>query len=201
MQTDSSFSSFLMPRNWDVQMPGTCSISKPCDKHTGETLKQPWELLWSCQKARCFPLKTTDLAWERTSSLSLQQEGQVEGCSVPCVFPAPPPASPLTAALCHHQAWWPMRTCGSPAQEGRVGRIWSGAVQSESYIVTQGQCGIKSFPGCASSKESTANAGDTRNTGSVRGLGRSPGEGHGNPLQYSCLENPHGHRSLAGYCS
>ena len=31
------------------------------------------------------------------------------------------------------------------------------------------------------------------------GLGRSPGGGHGNPLQYSCLENPHGQRSLAGY--
>ena len=29
--------------------------------------------------------------------------------------------------------------------------------------------------------------------------GRSLGEGHGNPLQYSCLENPHGRRSLAGY--
>ena len=35
--------------------------------------------------------------------------------------------------------------------------------------------------------------------GSVPGLGRSPGEEHGNPLQYSCLENPHGQRSLAGY--
>ena len=31
------------------------------------------------------------------------------------------------------------------------------------------------------------------------GLGRSPGGGHGNPLQYSCLENPHGQSSLAGY--
>ena len=31
------------------------------------------------------------------------------------------------------------------------------------------------------------------------GLGRSPGGGHGNPLQYSCLENPHGQRNLAGY--
>ena len=30
------------------------------------------------------------------------------------------------------------------------------------------------------------------------GLGRSPGGGHGNPFQYSCLENPHGQRSLAG---
>ena len=30
-------------------------------------------------------------------------------------------------------------------------------------------------------------------------MGRSHGEGHGNPFQYSCLENPHGQRSLAGY--
>ena len=36
--------------------------------------------------------------------------------------------------------------------------------------------------------------------GSIPGSGRSPGEGNGNPLQYSCLENPHGQRSLAG-CS
>ena len=33
----------------------------------------------------------------------------------------------------------------------------------------------------------------------IPGSGRSPGEGNGNPLQYSCLENPHGQRSLAGY--
>ena len=35
-----------------------------------------------------------------------------------------------------------------------------------------------------------ANAGDTRNVGSILGWGRSPGVGNGNPLQYSCLENP-----------
>ena len=35
-----------------------------------------------------------------------------------------------------------------------------------------------------------ANAGDVRDTGSIPGWGRSPGEGHDNPLQYSCLENP-----------
>ena len=34
-----------------------------------------------------------------------------------------------------------------------------------------------------------ANAGDSRDSGSTPGLGRSPGEGNGNPLQYSCLEN------------
>jgi len=35
-----------------------------------------------------------------------------------------------------------------------------------------------------------ANAGDIRDSGSIPGSGRSPGEGHGNPFQYSCLENP-----------
>ena len=39
-------------------------------------------------------------------------------------------------------------------------------------------------------KNPPANAGDIRNEGSIPGLGRSPGEGSGNPLQYSCLENP-----------
>ena len=39
-------------------------------------------------------------------------------------------------------------------------------------------------------KNLPANAGDTGDTGSIPGLGRSPGEGHGNPLQYSYLETP-----------
>ena len=39
-------------------------------------------------------------------------------------------------------------------------------------------------------KNSLANAGDARDTGSTPGSGRSPGGGHGNPLQYSCLGNP-----------
>ena len=41
-----------------------------------------------------------------------------------------------------------------------------------------------------------ANAGDIRDTGLIPELGRSPGGEHGNPLQYSCLVNPHGQRSL-----
>ena len=48
-------------------------------------------------------------------------------------------------------------------------------------------------------KNSPANAGDLRDMGSIPGLGRSPGGGHGNSLEYSCLENPHGQRSLVGY--
>ena len=39
-------------------------------------------------------------------------------------------------------------------------------------------------------KNPPAHAGDIRDAGSVPGLGRSPGGGHGNPLQYSCLDNP-----------
>ena len=39
-------------------------------------------------------------------------------------------------------------------------------------------------------KNPPANAGDVRDTSSIPGLGRSPGGGHGHPLQYSCLENP-----------
>ena len=39
-------------------------------------------------------------------------------------------------------------------------------------------------------KNPPANAGDREDTGSIPGLGRSPGVGHGNLLQYSCLENP-----------
>ena len=46
------------------------------------------------------------------------------------------------------------------------------------------------FSGGASGKRLAANAGDTRDLGLIPGLGRSPGGGHGNPLQYSCLENP-----------
>ena len=48
------------------------------------------------------------------------------------------------------------------------------------------------FPHSSVSKESACN---TRDPGSIPGLGRFPGEGNGNPLQYSCLENPMGRRA------
>ena len=48
-------------------------------------------------------------------------------------------------------------------------------------------------------KNPSANSGDKRDGGLIPGSGRSPGGGHGNVLHYSCLENPHGQRSLAGY--
>ena len=52
------------------------------------------------------------------------------------------------------------------------------------------------FPGASDGKESACSVGDL---GLIPGLGKSPEEGPGNPLQYSRLENPHGQRSLAGY--
>ena len=47
----------------------------------------------------------------------------------------------------------------------------------------------KDFPGRTSDQDSPANAGDERDSGSIPGLGRSPGIGNGNTLQYSCWEN------------
>ena len=49
---------------------------------------------------------------------------------------------------------------------------------------------LTSLPGSANGKNLPANAGDVSDTASIPGSGRSPGGGHGNPLQYSCLENP-----------
>ena len=49
---------------------------------------------------------------------------------------------------------------------------------------------VKNLPG---------HAGDARDACSIPGWGRSPGGGHGNPLQYSCLQNLHEQRSPAGY--
>ena len=52
------------------------------------------------------------------------------------------------------------------------------------------------FPVGSDGKESACNVQDP---GSIPGLGRSPGKGNGNPLQYSCLGNHHEQRCLAGY--
>ena len=58
------------------------------------------------------------------------------------------------------------------------------------YIVSMG------FPGGSGVKNLPANAGDTRDAASIPGSGRSPGEGNGNPLQYSWLENLRDRRAL-----
>ena len=81
---------------------------------------------------------------------------------------APAPPVVLTACLC---ASHPHHPAGSPGTTKK----WWGPKTS------------KGFPGGSDGKESACNAGDLN---SIPGLGRSPGGGHGNPLQYSCLEKP-----------
>ena len=55
---------------------------------------------------------------------------------------------------------------------------------------------VLGFPGGSDGKEFSYSAGDP---GSIPGSGRYPGEGHGNPLQYSCLENPMDKRNLVSF--
>ena len=57
----------------------------------------------------------------------------------------------------------------------------------------------RGFPGGTSAKEPACPCRRCKDAGSIPGSGRSLGGGHGNPLQYSCLENPRLPRSLVGY--
>ena len=77
---------------------------------------------------------------------------------------------------------------GQPGQQVVRKSIMSGKHQQ--YRVDWG------FPGGSDDKESACNEGDLD---SIPGLGRYPGGEHGNPLQYSFLENPHIQKSLVGY--
>ena len=67
------------------------------------------------------------------------------------------------------------------------------------FLLGRGRGSLRASQVVLAVKNPPANAGDVRDAASIPGLGRSPGGGHGNPLQYSCLENPHRQRSLAGY--
>ena len=79
------------------------------------------------------------------------------------------------------------------------GNFWSSLLWRAPTLFLADLPGLRegtAFPGGSDSKESACNAGDL---GLIPRLGRSPGGGHGNPLQYSCPENPHRQRSLVGY--
>ena len=71
-----------------------------------------------------------------------------------------------------------------------------GCKESDNELESNNSMCRQIFPGGSDGKESTCNAGDLD---LIHGLGRSPGEGNGNPLQYFCLENPHGQRTLVSY--
>ena len=63
--------------------------------------------------------------------------------------------------------------------------VWCTAVHGVAKRVTR----LRDWTGGASGKELSGNAGDIKDLSAIPGLGRSPGEGHGNSLQYSCLEH------------
>ena len=74
--------------------------------------------------------------------------------------------------------------------DGETVETVSSFVFGGSKITADGDCSHeikRRFPGGSDGKASACNVGDS---GSITGLERSPGEGHGNPLQHSCLENP-----------
>ena len=86
-------------------------------------------------------------------------------------------------------SWWWTGRPGMLQSMGsqRVGHDWATELNWTS---------LKGFPGSSAGKESACNPGDP---GLIPGLGRSPEGGPGSPLQCSCLENPHGQRSLERY--
>ena len=116
---------------------------------------------------------------------------------------------PGAAVRNHHRSGCKQQKCllsWSRGQKSKI-KVWAGLSApsrlqgrvlpaSPSFWGSAGNvCHSLGFPGGSEGKESTCNVGDP---GSIPGSGRFAGGGHGNPLQYSCLENPHGQRSLVG---
>ena len=77
----------------------------------------------------------------------------------------------------------PSRELGDTVGNGEGGKNWESCIDRYARSCVD-------FPGGVVVKKPPANAKDVRNAGSIPEWGRSPGGGHGNPLQYSCLENP-----------
>ena len=88
---------------------------------------------------------------------------------------------------------WSLRVIIPTYRNGSV----SGKVTSCNLVHLEKCIGL--LPRWCNGKESACNAGDTEDAGLIPELGRLPAVGNGNPLESSCLENPHGQRSLAGY--
>ena len=94
----------------------------------------------------------------------------------------------------------PLQQILSPLSQGRRCRWWG--IFFKDWRGRLLGCTIRwsqGFPGGTRGKEAACQCRDIRDAGLIPGSGRSPGGGHGNPLQYSYLENPRGQRSLVGY--
>ena len=78
-----------------------------------------------------------------------------------------------------------------------ISNLWGNSLFQNG--ITRTLAFIDGLPWWLSGKESFYDTEDAGDPDSIPGLGRSPGGGHGNAFQYSCLENPHGQSSLVGY--
>ena len=156
-----------------------------------------------------------DINEERRSSLKgrkLRDYEKLEGAPQALLkgVSLPPPRALRclagTSGLCAETFWLCKRDGRSRAQWHLLTfECWHLRTHFKSTLLCVGAClrdciclkayHFMGFPGSSVPKNPPVNAGDS---GSVSGLGRSPGEGNGNPLQYSCLRESHGQRSLAG---
>ena len=140
-------------------------------------------------------------AWRFKSLSPALQEGLPRG---PCHVPAPPVCLQLvvTSTSTERAATPPALSLGRRQARGRSQpTLFLIVVKYRkhrfSVLLPLPSPILKAFPGGSEVKASACNAGDL---GSIPGSGRSPGEGNGNPLQYSCPENPMDRwMSLVGY--
>ena len=116
-------------------------------------------------------------AWDRLSLLERNSSADTGVLDF-----QPPDCEKLSFFYCKPPSWW---LC-SPSQLAQVQRILGTSLMGN-RIFTQSQSLPWTFPNGSVVKNLPANAGDM---GSIHGSGRSPGEGNGNPLQYSCLGKP-----------
>ena len=127
--------------------------------------------------------------WERTGRSKFIVENQPFDLALACTcFGIKQPGPHLR--ICRLLAGW----SESPCKEGNPGSIpgWERSPGERDQLPTLIFMG---FRGGSDGKESACSAGDLD---SIPWLGRSPGGGHGNSLQYSCLEHLHGQRCLVG---
>ena len=82
--------------------------------------------------------------------------------------------------------WLPRRKATGKDKLG----VWGGNIHTTVFKIDDQQGPIVGFPGGRVVKNPSASALEAGDVGSTPGLGRCPGEGNGNPLQYSCLGNP-----------
>ena len=128
-----------------------------------------WRIPWTEEPARlqCMGSLESDTTERLPFHFSLSCTGEGNGNPLQCSCLENPRDG---------GAWW-AAVYGVAQSRPRLKRLSSSSSSSIHYTC---------FPGSSDGKASALSAGDP---GSIPGLGRSPGEGNGNPLQYSCLEN------------